>query len=569
MSRSFVDSLRRAPSGALSALSALSALCVLVVLLGTTEARAQDAGFNAEGFEPAPIQEGSVLSVHGTRTLAGGTYSLTIFGSYARHPVAIEDAATGETVGQLMGSIGTLSVMGGFGLSDRVDVGLAVPLHRVSAGTSFDVAPAAVDGAVVDANQLALGDVRVVPRLTLLKREGDAGWGVAFLVPVSLPTGDDELYVGEGVRVEPRAALDWAVGPVLLAANVGYLIREERSVLSNSIDDKLRWGLGADLRATRHVSVLLETFGAMHANGGGLVRQDMPMEALAGVRYRRRGWLAQIGGGPGLVRGVTAPQYRMFASIGFTPEPQPIIETDSDGDGIEDLRDRCPTEPEDMDGFQDADGCPDLDNDGDGVADADDRCPTEPEDLDGFQDEDGCPDPDNDGDGVADADDRCPDEAGLSEHAGCLAPAQPLEAEAETQPETQAVELNELVHFDLGSSTLRSEAFTLMDELARLLKEHPEVLVVSVEGHADDRGSPALNTELSQRRADAVRNALIERGIDPARLRAKGFGSTMPVAPNDTEANRALNRRVQLRIYERSDGKPNVDARDDSAPREL
>ena len=189
--------------------------------------------------------------------------------------------------------------------------------------------------------------------------------------------------------------------------------------------------------------------------------------------------------------------------------------------------------------------------------------------MDGFQDADGCPDPDNDGDGVADADDRCPDEVGLREHAGCPAPVQEPEMQAETQPEVQAIELNEVVYFDRGSSTLRRESSPSMDELARLLKEHPEIQVVSVEGHADDRGAPALNTELSRQRADAVRNALIERGIDPARLRAKSFGSTKPLAPNDTEANRALNRRVQLRIEERSDGKPNVDVHGGDAPRDL
>ncbi len=72
--------------------------------------------------------------------------------------------------------------------------------------------------------------------------------------------------------------------------------------------------------------------------------------------------------------------------------------------------DKCPYEPEDFDGFQDADGCPDLDNDGDGIPDAIDKCPNEPEDFDGFQDADGCPDLDNDGDGIPDALDKCPNE---------------------------------------------------------------------------------------------------------------------------------------------------------------
>ena len=65
---------------------------------------------------------------------------------------------------------------------------------------------------------------------------------------------------------------------------------------------------------------------------------------------------------------------------------------DSDGDGIPDDVDQCPNEPEDYDGFQDEDGCPDPDNDGDGIPDVDDLCPLDPEDFDGFQDEDGCPD---------------------------------------------------------------------------------------------------------------------------------------------------------------------------------
>lgn len=81
---------------------------------------------------------------------------------------------------------------------------------------------------------------------------------------------------------------------------------------------------------------------------------------------------------------------------------------DADRDGIPDAYDRCPNAAEDLDGFEDADGCPDPDNDGDGLLDEEDGCPLEAEDRDGFKDADGCPEPDNDGDGVLDAADLCP-----------------------------------------------------------------------------------------------------------------------------------------------------------------
>src|SRR5690606_10591226 len=99
---------------------------------------------------------------------------------------------------------------------------------------------------------------------------------------------------------------------------------------------------------------------------------------------------------------------------------------DRDGDGILDPEDKCPDHPEDKDGFQDEDGCPDPDNDEDGVLDAQDQCPLVPEDRDGFEDEDGCPDSDNDRDGIPDASDQCPMEAedqdGFEDEDGCPDP---------------------------------------------------------------------------------------------------------------------------------------------------
>lgn len=98
-------------------------------------------------------------------------------------------------------------------------------------------------------------------------------------------------------------------------------------------------------------------------------------------------------------------------------EPRSFGRGDRDGDGITDDDDACPDDPEDRDGFQDEDGCPDPDNDQDGISDAEDKCPNDPEDKDGFEDEDGCPDSDNDGDGVPDAADACPMETGTDN--GC------------------------------------------------------------------------------------------------------------------------------------------------------
>jgi tetratricopeptide (TPR) repeat protein len=128
-------------------------------------------------------------------------------------------------------------------------------------------------------------------------------------------------------------------------------------------------------------------------------------------------------GAPG-VRGVVTLAYTTGAPAATLHSRRPpAVELDTDHDGVSDAVDRCPTEPENRDGFQDDDGCPEPDGDRDGIADAIDKCPGEAEDRDGFQDDDGCPDPDNDRDGIADAADKCPDEPevvnGLDDEDGC------------------------------------------------------------------------------------------------------------------------------------------------------
>jgi outer membrane protein OmpA-like peptidoglycan-associated protein len=253
---------------------------------------------------------------------------------------------------------------------------------------------------------------------------------------------------------------------------------------------------------------------------------------------------------------------------------------DDDGDGIPDLVDgprdvrgvgQCKDSPEDKDGFEDEDGCPDLDNDKDGVLDLVDgppdatgfgSCRNDPEDRDGFADDDGCPDPDNDHDGIPDADDgpreanglgACRDapetKNGYRDEDGC-----PDEAPKSVRVTQNKIEILEKVFFDFNKATIKPQSFSLLDEVARVMREAPELTRIQVEGHTDSQGQPDYNLKLSQARADAVRTYLVERGnVAAERLVAMGFGQGRPIVTGPAgkrEPGMGMNRRVEFVIIE-------------------
>jgi outer membrane protein OmpA-like peptidoglycan-associated protein len=195
-------------------------------------------------------------------------------------------------------------------------------------------------------------------------------------------------------------------------------------------------------------------------------------------------------------------------------------------------------EPEDKDGYLDDDGCPDLDNDGDGIPDAKDKCPNEPEDPDGFEDEDGCPEPDNDKDTVPDVDDECPNTPGQPNglRPGC--PSLIIITAKE-------IRITQQIQFDFNKSTIKPVSFPILDAVRDVLVGNPKI-TIEVQGHTDNVGQVQYNLKLSQQRADSVRAYLVAHGIEPARLVSKGFGMSQPLVQNNTEGNRALNRRVQF-----------------------
>jgi OOP family OmpA-OmpF porin len=231
-------------------------------------------------------------------------------------------------------------------------------------------------------------------------------------------------------------------------------------------------------------------------------------------------------------------------------------EPDNDGDGILDGADKCPTDAEDKDGYQDDDGCPETDNDGDGIQDNQDQCPTEAEDKDGFQDEDGCPDPDNDGDGVLDPNDKCPTEAesknGFQDDDGC-----PDEIPAKLKQFTGVVQG---INFRTGSADLLKTSNRTLDKAVAVLNEYKD-LQMEIQGHTDDvplkpkKGSKwADNLELSQARAESVREYFIAKGIAENRLSAKGYGDSAPLVDptglkgGKLKAARSKNRRVEFKL---------------------
>jgi outer membrane protein OmpA-like peptidoglycan-associated protein len=217
---------------------------------------------------------------------------------------------------------------------------------------------------------------------------------------------------------------------------------------------------------------------------------------------------------------------------------------DNDNDGIPDLADRAPNDPEDKDGFQDEDGVPDKDNDNDGILDTEDSCPNKAEDFDNFEDEDGCPDLDNDNDGISDEDDNCPDKPetvnGYKDDDGC-----PDKKPMPKLDKKGAKLVLRGITFETNSTKLIEDSYKILNEVVVGLKDNPDV-ALEIQGHTDSFGEASYNLQLSNKRAQAVMDYLVQKGIDSSRLVAVGYGEDKPIATNNTAEGRTQNRRIEF-----------------------
>jgi OOP family OmpA-OmpF porin len=329
--------------------------------------------------------------------------------SYAHRPVVLSDAETGRKyvlVRERLGGDLTFQI----GVSERLSLGVTVPGVLYQHG---DAQPALGLEAPPGA---ALANAAVDARATLLSKERESTLGLAVLAKVLLPTGHPDSYVGEQrLRSEIRLLAEVSVLGAWLRATGGTRLREEERVLAGErFGHDLPWGVGLTLRPQTFGldrggkwQFAVEGYGAVSLTPSFAARDQSPAQiALAG---RRAFGNASMVAGLELPLGnaIGLPVVRAFAGVGYAPRVR-----DSDADGLVDERDGCAERPEDRDGFEDGDGCPEIDNDGDGIVDTDDRCPGNVEDLDGFEDDDGCSDPDDDRDGTPDASDACRREPG-------------------------------------------------------------------------------------------------------------------------------------------------------------
>jgi hypothetical protein len=380
---------------------------------GNTTSQAQDSvprdNVSAQTFMPAPGR-GNFVVVDGTTVSGHVAPTAGLLVDYGYRPFVLYDAtcAAGTSDCSIDGTrrvltehLATAHVMGTIALWNRLQLGIVLPLSLMS-GDSFQFARGS-DPIVVAPGGVGfgIGDLRINAKVNIFNNSefgfGAVVWGTVPLGPI---TAEDRFIGDAGPILGGHLAGEYRSDGFRVAANVGGFWRETSTFLSTTVGPRLTYGVGASYDFTPLAGLLAEINGSASFSGQ---LDEHTMEGRLAARLRSGDFQFTVGGGGGILSGVGVPMFRVLAGMQWAPDHD-----DLDNDGVLDRLDACPTDAEDMDGFDDEDGCPEADNDNDGFLDAQDQCPDQAEDRDGYQDEDGCPDSDNDGDGILDGYDSCP-----------------------------------------------------------------------------------------------------------------------------------------------------------------
>ncbi|WNG44792.1 OmpA family protein [Archangium minus] len=580
----------------------------LCLLLSGMAALAQSPlrNFELERLELNPGAEGSLVVGTG-ELLQEGMFRISAVGHYSHKPLLLY---WDDTKYEVIGGRTTMHVAAAYALTNWLQVGAQLPVVAVQTiGTLPEqglLANPKSSGLGTPTLSLRLGlltqdaqggfDVAV---------EGDVGLPVGSMEGFA---GDGGLRYMPRVMVGRhfgfiRAALDagFLVRP---GGRVSYVSSKPLDELGNEVRVGLALATtGRRLRGefnVRGMIPLTNQPGSVELLPGVryLLNPSMEVFALAGVGVGSAPGTPMFrvlaGGSFGDVTPRRGPgESSVKCDLGLSLSPEECPDRDDDGDGVRNLvdkcpavlgdsqRDGCPRTDTDKDGIEDSldacptefgpaarQGCPVRDQDNDGVGEEDDACPTEAgpadnrgcplkdRDKDGIEnDQDacpnepgpaerqGCPEEDGDKDGVPNRVDSCVKEPGVDSNLGCPQQEMPLVAIAPRQ-----LDLRGKVYFEASQARIQKRSFELLNWVAKIMREHPELIRVVVGAHTDDRGFAEQNRRLTQQRAESVVRYLMDKGVPAERLEARGYGSERPIDINTTSTGRENNRRVEFLI---------------------
>jgi OmpA-OmpF porin, OOP family len=578
-----------------------AALCSLALVLVSSSALAQTPvpSFNLERLELDNSAKASL-------TLAGGGAMLKrqyrVFGAlhYQHRPLLLQvDGADAAAVVQ--GRF-TVHLGGAYAIIDGLEIGLQIPVVVYQGGDDLSAQ------GLRPPDAFGFGAPVLSARWAFLRKTAGMPFDMAVDLAVPIPIGSNSALANDpGFGLVPRVSAGFDVSALRINADIGVKIRPYTPMGTRALGSEFTWGVGmaVNIAESLRLEAALKSYISFANVPAGF-------ELLGGARYTIGALELFVLGGPGLGTSPGTPAFRLIlgAAAASTAKPrvveekkpEPVVakvdpcvegtgydlkqcpDLDADGDGVKNGVDACPTEPEDKDSFKDDDGCPDPDNDGDGILDGDDACPNEA----GVPEKKGCPVRDEDKDGIEDSADLCPKEPGVPEFRGCPpqdqdkdgvfdnvdnCPTEPGPADNQGCPvkkkqlviiTKEKLVIKDKVYFDTGKATIQARSNLLLTQIADILKGHPEITRVRIEGHTDSTGSAETNRKLSAARANAVRDFLMKAGVTPDRMTSQGFGPDRPAMPNDTRAGKEANRRVEFLIGDEQPALQNMD--DDLVP---
>jgi OOP family OmpA-OmpF porin len=484
-------------------------LAVLVAGLwaGSAEAQAPRTadGFRVDRFEMAPsVDDGLVVQDPGV--LRHMAWSVNAALGYTNTLLRVVPRLSSNDGVEVVGTRLSAYLDFAIGLRDRFELHAAMPFAIAQSSESGIAAGLMLRSAGAS----AVGDGRLGGAVLLYGTDHAArGVQLGAAVDLAIPVGSENSFTSDGkVGGELVATAGYAGPGYRIAANAGVRYRPEINYVSSDQGTELigRAGLFVPVARQRLMTSLEVDLAARAAGRDAFRALGSPILALLGARYHFPGGIrAGAGIGAGLTEAPGSPAVRVIFTVGYSPEPPPPRglaprPSDRDGDGIADNLDKCPDQPEDYNGVQDDDGCPDiLETDKDHVVD------------------------------------------------NPPVPGEPLTLE-------QVVTLPAPIEFKFDSAIMLPGAEIYLNQVLAILKAHPEVTRLEIQGHTSSEGGYDYNMRLSDSRAKAVYQWLVDHGIDGQRLTPHGYGLTQPMFPNDTEPHRQRNRRVQFRLIEQAPG---------------